>query len=328
MSKKGQEPMGPEKINLSTLAKYFSDEEEAYKVVESWRWPSGPVCPHCGCIDHAYKLTNQRTKSGKVSPRRMWKCADCRKVFTVTVGSIFEDSHIPLSKWLQGVFLICTGKNGISAHELHRSLGITLKAAWFMAHRIRHAMVDSDDAMLQGIVEADETYIGGKVRGQGKGRGAYEQNKTPVVTLIQRGGRAKSMAVPNIDGANLAQALRDNIAPNAFLMTDQNPGYRKIGREFAGHSTVDHNCDEYVRGKGPGAAHVNTAESFFGQLKRSIDGTHHHVSRQHLHRYLAEFDLRYNTRDVTDGERMVKTFRQAAGRRLTYRQPTRKAEAV
>ena len=315
--------------NLSSLAKYFSDEGEAYKVIESWRWPDGPVCPHCSSVDHSYKLKNQKTKTGKVSPRRMWKCAECRKTFTVTVNSIFEDSHIPLLKWLLGAFLLATGKNGVSSHELSRSLNITIKAAWFMSHRLRHAMIDVNDSpFMKGIVEADETYIGGKVRGKGIGRGAYEQNKTPVVTLIQRGGKARSQVMAKVDGANLASALRETVDPAAILMTDTNPSYIKVGREFHDHMTVNHNVDEYVRGKGPTAAHVNTAEGYFSQLKRSIDGTHHHVSRQHLNRYLAEFDHRYNSRDVTDGERMVQTMRQAAGRRLTYRQPTRKPETV
>jgi transposase-like protein len=174
-------------LNLSSIATYFSDESAAYAVVESIRWPNGPVCPHCGSVDRAYHLKNQKTRSGKVSERSLWKCKDCRKQFTVTIGTIFEDSHIPLSKWLLGAFLINTGKNGVSAHELQRSLGITLKAAWFMAHRLRHAMARmTHEPLLDGIVEADETYIGGKRKGTPPGRPGQNSHKAPVVTLVER----------------------------------------------------------------------------------------------------------------------------------------------
>lgn len=310
-------------INLSSLAKYFSDEGEAYRLLESIRWPKGPICPHCGCINHAYHLKNQRTKSGKISDRSMWKCAECRKVFTVTVGTVFEDSHIPLSKWMQGSLLMAASKNGIAALELARTLDLSYKAAWFMAHRLRHAMVDMSEDLFRGIVEADETWIGGRVKGQD-----WKENKTPVVSLVQRGGRVRSRAVTNVNGRNLRKALEDEVDPEAILMTDSNPAYRKAGKSYRGHYTVNHEIDEYVRGQGPTAAHVNSAENFFSQLKRSIDGTHHRVSKRHLHRYLAEFDLRYNLRETKDGERMAQMIRQAAGRRLTYREPTGRPKAV
>jgi len=176
-------------LNLSSIATYFSDEAAAYRLVEAIRWPNGPVCPHCGTTNRAYHLKNQKTRSGKVSQRSLWKCKDCRHQFTVTIGTIFEDSHIPLSKWLLGVFLINTGKNGVSSHELSRSLNITIKAAWFMGHRLRHAMERiPSDRLLSGIVEADETYVGGQISGHGKGRKL--DNKTAVATLPERGGEA------------------------------------------------------------------------------------------------------------------------------------------
>jgi transposase-like protein len=223
-------------LNLSSIASYFSDESAAYALIESIRWPNGPVCPHCGTIDSAYHLKNQKTRSGKVSQRSLWKCKECRKQFTCTVGTIFEDSHIPLSKWLLGAFLLNTGKNGISSHELHRSLGITLKAAWFMAHRLRLAMARiPSERLLSGIVEADETYIGGKRLGKGRGRGAYEQNKAPVMILVERGGEVRTQTLPTVDGTNLRAALTANVDQKSTLMTDSNPGYRKPGRDFADH---------------------------------------------------------------------------------------------
>lgn len=189
-------------LNLSTIAKHFSSEEAAYELIESIRWPNGPICPHCGSVDHAYYLTPKNgyrtTSTGRTTYRRVWKCADCREQFSVLVGTIFEDSKLPLSKWLLAIHLSCQGKNGVSAHELHRTLGITYKSAWFMAHRIRYAMerpplVDK----LQGIVEADETYIGGKAKGK-RGRGAA--NKTPVVTLVERDGEARSRVMEHVHG--------------------------------------------------------------------------------------------------------------------------------
>jgi transposase-like protein len=305
-------------LNLSNIAKYFSDEGEAYRLVEAIRWPHGPVCPHCGVINRAYHLKNQKTRQGKVSQRSLWKCKDCRRQFTVTIGTIFEDSHIPLSKWLLGAFLMNTGKNGVSSHELHRSLDITLKAAWFMSHRLRHAMARIPGDKLDGIVEVDEAYIGGKRRGTLRGRPGQDSHKSAVVTLVERNGEARSRAVPSVSGKNIREILHEQVAESATIMTDEFPLYGKATEGFAAHEVVTHRTGEYVRGK----AHTNTAEGYFSQLKRSIDGTHHHVSKQHLHRYLAEFDHRYNSRSIHDGERMAQTIRQTAGKRLTYREPT------
>jgi transposase-like protein len=310
-------------LNLSSIASCFSDEAEAYRLVESIRWPNGPVCPHCGVIDRAYHLKNQKTRCGKVSPRSLWKCKDCRRQFTVTIGTIFEDSHIPLAKWLLGAFLMNTGKNGISSHELSRSLNITIKAAWFMSHRLRHAMERIPSGrLLTGIVEADETYVGGKRR-HIKGLSNTDM-KVPVVTLVERDGEVRSQVMPTVNRDNLKAHLTGNVDASADLKTDESRLYRAAGKEFVSHETVDHSKEEWARGK----AHVNTAEGYFSQLKRSIDGTHHHVSAKHLHRYVAEFDHRYNSRSLKDGERTVQTIRQSRGRRLTYRKPTGEPEEV
>ena len=307
-------------LNLSTISKHFSSEEAAYELIESLRWPDGPICPHCGSVDHAYFLSPlngyRTTRTGNVSYRRVWECADCHKQFSVLVGTIFEDSKIPLSKWLLAFHLLCQGKNGVSACELQRTLDITYKSAWFMAHRIRYAMSSSDGSEpLTGIVEADETYIGGKAHGK-RGRGAA--NKTPVVTLVERNGEARSQVMEHVTGKNIKATLEAQVSKDAQLMTDELNVYTEAGKSFASHETVEHGKGEYVRGK----AHINTAEGYFSQLKRSIDGTHHHVSAFHLHRYLNEFDYRYNTRKITDSERTQQAIQQTTGKRLMYQQPT------
>lgn len=306
-------------FNLSTLAKHFSDEAEAWKLLERARWPNGSVCPHCGVVDRAYYLEPQsgerKTRTGKTTYRRVWKCGECRKQFSVLVGTIFEDSRIPVSKWLLAVHMLCAAKNGVSAHELHRTLGVTYKTAWFTAHRIRYAMarpplVDK----LNGEVEADETYIGGKAKGK-RGRGAA--NKTPVLTLVERNGEARSQAMVAVTGENVKRVLREHVDLKSILFTDEFGVYKVPGKEFAAHETVEHGKGEYSRGK----AHTNSAEGYFSQLKRSIDGTHHHVSERHLNRYLAEFDYRYSTRKLKDGERTELAIQRTTGKRLRYEEP-------
>jgi hypothetical protein len=245
------------------------------------------------------------------------------------VGTIFEDSHIPLSKWLLGMFMLSTGKNGVSAHELHRSLDITYKAAWFMAHRLRHAMERTgDEPLMTGVVGSDETFIGGHLKNMpaAKRRATdWRENKTAVVTLVSKSGEARSQAVERIDGSTLGLTLAKNGDQSATLVTDELTTYKMVSPLFESHEVVNHAQDEYVNERGHT---TNGVESYFSQLKRSIDGTHHHVSRRHLPRYLAEFDHRYNARQITDGERIAQTIRQTAGKRLTYREPTRKPEEV
>jgi len=252
-------------LNLSMIAKHFSSEEAAYELIESIRWPNGHICPHCGSVDHAYYLTPKNgyrtTRTGRTTYRRVWKCADCREQFSVLVGTIFEDSKIPLSKWLLAIHLLCQGKNGVSAHELHRTLDITYKSAWFMAHRIRYAMEREPLASkLEGIVQADETYIGGKARGK-RGRGAA--NKTPVVTLVERDGEARSQVIEHATGKNIKSALEAQVSKEARLMTDELNVYIQPGQAFASHEMVEHGKGEYVRGD----VHINTAEGYFSQLK-------------------------------------------------------------
>lgn len=304
-------------LNLIQLTKQFSDDEKARAYMERLRWPNGPICPHCGSI-FAYPL---QAKPGSDRPVRpgVYKCKDCRKQFTVTVGTIFQGSHIPLHKWLIAIHLLCASKKGISAHQLHRMLGITYKSSWFMAHRIRYAMTQPPLVdKLKGTVEVDETYVGGKPRKGGppskRGRGT---KKTPVVALVERDGRVRSFRVERVTGKNLKGILHRHVDRSAKLMTDEFAVYRKLGKDFASHEVCNHTANEYARG----SVHVNSAESFFALLKRGIVGVYHHVGTQHLDQYLKEFDFRYNMRKDSDGERAVAAIKGAEGKRLTYKEP-------
>lgn len=313
-----------ESLSLGVYDEKFQNPLAAADYLEGIRWPNGPVCPHCGESERKPYLLKSKT-------RKLWKCAACRKQYTVTVGTIFEGSHIGLHKWLLAFYLLCSSKKGMSAHQLHRMLGVTYKSAWFMAHRIRYAMEQPPFArQLTGTVEADETYIGGKVRRSNRkqhrpldpklpdvrmqtGRGA---DKVPVMLLVERGGQARSFRMANVTGDELGGAIRRHVARDAHLRTDSYPSYKKVGTEYASHLTVDHNV-EYVRGD----AHTNTAENYFSILKRGIDGMYHHVSEAHLPRYLAEFDFRYNHRaghGFTDAERTRIALSMVEGKRLKY----------
>ena len=304
-------------INLSTLAPCFTDENAARLLLESWRWPNGAACPHCGGAD-PYRLTPR--KPGAKTRPGLWKCRACRKQFTVTVGTIFEGSHIPLHKWLLAFYLLCSSKKGISSHQLHRMLGVTYKAAWFMAQRLRYAMADGPLAdLLRGVIEVDETYIGARhKRGTRRGRPGPHSHKTPVVALVERGGRVRAFPMPRVTDKNLKQAFKEHVSEGSTLMTDEYPAYTRLGHKD--HHTVNHGRGEYVRGH----VHTNTVEGFFSLLKRGINGTFHHVGRGHLHRYCAEFAFRYNNRiavGVNDGERAKTLVLGAEGKRLTYAQP-------
>jgi transposase-like protein len=302
--------MEPEQVNLADLAAKFSDEDSARSFLESLRWPDGPVCPHCGA-EGAYRLI---PKPGSKTRKGVLKCKKCRKQFTVMVGTIFEDSHIPLRKWLLAVHLLCASKKGMSAHQLHRMLGVTYKSAWFMAHRIRYAMTQPPLVdKLAGIVKADETYVGGKAKWPHKGRSLAK--KTPVLALVERGGRVKSLPVRRVTAENLNKAFRDYVEPGTRIMTDDWTGYRRLPVDFWDRDVVKHGAGEYVRGD----VHTNTVEGYFSLLKRGITGVYHHVGSQHLHRYCAEFDFRYNERHVSDGLRMAAAIRSAEGKRLTFR---------
>ena len=313
-----------EELNLITLAQEYSDPEKARNLLETLRWPNGPVCPHCKA-EKPYALT-PKTESRRPGRKGLYKCRECRKQFTVTVGTIFEDSHIPISKWLMAIFILCSSKKAISAHQLHRMLGMTYKTAWFMAHRIRYAMGPGMPLakMMEGTVEIDETYVGGKPRhGDPKPTGGYRKDsrKVPVVALVQRDGQVRTKVVPKVTQNNVRDFIFGNVSKAAFVNTDESSVYWRMFYGFDRHDAVDHGRKEYARTNADGScSHVNTAESFFSLIKRGIMGSFHHVSREHLHRYCSEFEFRWNHRKVSDGERTVEAVKAIEGKRLTYKQ--------
>ncbi len=271
-------------------AKFFHDEAAAFEKLESIVWPQGPVCPHCGGMG---RIT--RVKGGRIGLRR---CGDCKKQFTATVKTVFESSHVKLHLWLQAAHLLCSSKKGMSSHQIHRTLGVTYKTAWFMTHRLREAMRDGSLAPMGGaggIVEIDETFIGNdrsiKPEGVKKGRGYAHKHK--VLSLVDRETKQKrSMVVDDLSAKTLTPILRENIAKEARVMTDEAGQYGKLGKDFAEHGFVRHGQGEYGRGE----VHTNTIEGAFSIFKRGMKGVYQHCGKQHLHRYLAEFDFRYNNR--------------------------------
>lgn len=308
-------------------ARHFHDEEAAYRFLESRIWPDGPVCPHCGGVERISKMRGKSTRVGT------YKCYQCRKQFRVTVKTVFEDSHVKLHLWLQAVVLLTSSKKGISANQLHRTLGVSLKTAWFMGHRIREAMRTGALAPLGGsgrIVEADETYYGPvdkpratKTSGQPflKG-GTGPANKRPIVALIERGGKARTFHVPVADSVAVSKIVRDNIDHESRLHTDESSLYPAVGNLFDAHKTVKHSNDEYVRYEDGEVIHTNSAEGYFSLFKRGMRGIYQHCKEKHLHRYLAEFDFRYNNRialGVDDAERADSALKGIVGKRLTYR---------
>jgi transposase-like protein len=308
-------------LSWSKLGAHFNDEDKAREYMEFLRWgTAGPACPHCGGAD-PYRLT---PKAGSKTRKGVLKCRACRKQFTVTVGTVFEDSHIKLTKWIQAIYLIGASKKGISAHQLHRMLGITYRSAWFMMHRLRYAMDDGITAPLSGTIEIDEGYIGGRRKG-GKGRKPADGGrKAAVAVLVERGGRVRAMPMERVDGASMTAAIREHVAPGSVLMTDETNIYHgpKVPtgtRQIAGMTRhmVNHGSGEFVRGN----VHTNTAEGFVSLLKRGIVGTFHHVGKGHLGRYVSEFEFRYNARKVADAQRPVLLVQGAEGKRLTYKQP-------
>ncbi len=306
---------------MSILSKpYFHDDAEALMHLEAVLWPRGPVCPHCGST-RAYEIKGACTRPG------LRKCGACRKQFTVTVGTVFESSHVPLSKWLQAAYLLCSSKKGISSHQLHRILGVTYKTAWFMSHRLREAMKDGTLPPIGGeggVVEADETYFGRKAeagprppRGQRK-RGPGD--KMAVVALVERHGSVRTFHVDRADKETVAGIVVDHVRADSRLMTDESQLYTEVGAKMAEHGTVKHSANEYVRGD----AHTNTVEGYFSIFKRGMKGVYQHCREKHLHRYLAEFEFRYNARSATgldDSMRAVKALAGIKGKRLTYRMP-------
>jgi|SRR5665213_313467 len=311
---------------MSILSKpYFHIEAKAFEHVEAVLWPEGPVCHHCGSVKKPYKLEGVRSKASKKNPEGierhgLYKCSDCKGQFTVRMGSIFEESHIPLHKWLQAIHLMCSSKKGISAHQMHRTLELTYKTAWFLCHRIRFAMQATSTEPMGGlgkIVEVDETFYGkfDDVPHRLKSR----INKNVVVTMVERGGEARSFHTAGHRRADVESLMMNNIKKDSALMTDEALHYKAVGKKFASHDFVSHKNDEYVRG----VVSTNTVEGFYSIFKRGMKGVYQHCSEKHLHRYLAEFDFRYSNRTATgtnDEGRANKALSKVIGKRLTYQQ--------
>lgn len=309
---------------MSVLSeKHFHDEAAAYRFVEKRVWPNGPVCPHCGGTERISAMKGKSTRMGT------YKCYQCRKPFTVKIGTIFESSHVAMHLWLQAIFLMASSKKGISANQLHRTLGVTLKTAWFMAHRIREAMREGGLGPLGGegqTVEADETYLWKATdqspSQQRKGRPYLKRkagtiNKRAILGLIERGGAVRTFHVKQATKVNVAELVNKNVAKESVFYTDESRLYTEVGKTFADHQTVRHSAGEYARN----GVHSNTIESYFSVFKRGMRGTYQHCAEKHLHRYLAEFDFRHNRRvalKVSDRERAENILSGVSGKRLTY----------
>jgi transposase-like protein len=306
-------------------AKHYHDEAAAYAWVEARLWPDGPICPHCGGIERIGKMGGKSTRIG------LYKCYQCRKPFTVKIGTIFESSHIPLHIWLQAIGLLTASKKGISSNQLHRTLGVSLKTAWFLSHRIREAMRSGGLDPLGGVrkvVEADETYFGEREnfmpssnragRPYTKGGRSGPSNKRAVLALVERGGETRTFHLGRATKVEVVKIVTDNVAQESYLHTDESRLYGDADQLFAEHRTVKHSVGEHVRG----AVHTNTVEGVFSVFKRGMVGVYQHCSEKHLHRYLAEFDFRYNARQglgVHDAARAERALKGVVGKRLTYR---------
>jgi transposase-like protein len=304
-------------INLTDPV--FTDEAKAREHLEAIRWPEGPVCPHCGSVDKVYRLSGKSHRPGLIH------CNNCDGSFTVTTGSVMESSHVPLNKWVLAFRLMASSKKGISAHQLHRTIAVTYKTAWFMAHRIREAMRDAAPTPLGGegaIIESDEAYWGPKDMDKGamkrrrKGKPG-PGGKSKILTLVERGGRSRSLKMDDLRTETIHGVLRENVSTKSRLMTDEGTAHNF---EFLSHEKVKHGAGEYARGD----VTTNTVEGFFSVFKRGMRGTYQHCGEQHLQRYLDEFDFRYSNRSalgVGDAERALRAIKGAEGKRLTYRQP-------
>lgn len=300
--------MAKQRPPRNRLADRFENEEAARAYLESLRWPNGPICPKCGSAKKPYDVKNGR-----------YRCSDkdCRADFTVRVGTVFESSHIALHKWLLAAYLLCSSKKGISSHQIHRMLGVTYKTAWFMTHRIREAMKAGPLVAPMGgpggIVEVDETFIG---HDKSKPRRSGYAHKFKVLSLVDRQRRrASSVVIDDLRMRTIRPILERSIHPESTVMTDEAGQYSRLGWHFAKHDFVRHKNAEYVRG----IAHTNTVEGFFSIFKRGMKGVYQHCSERHLHRYLAEFDFRYNERQITDAERTTVALKGSVGKRLKYR---------
>jgi len=313
----------------------FTDDAAARKWLEARVWPSGPVCPHCGATgEDVTRLEGKKHRPG------LFQCSQCREQFTVTVKTVFERSKIPLSKWLAALFLLTASKKGVSAHQVHRSLGISYKSAWFMMHRLREAMRSGGLLPTMGgsgkTVETDETYFHTIPKSElmpptpgkrpGKKRGIRRPGYRAVLALVERGGKARSFHIAQADQNTVSKIMRENIARETRINTDESVIYKIVPWQFDSHETVKHSAKEYVRGD----AHTNTVEGYFSIFKRGMKGIYQHCSEKHLHRYLAEYDFRYNTRTAlgyNDADRAAELAKGIRGKRLTYRRPVQIAQS-
>lgn len=298
-----------------------ADELAAVEFMEKQRWGDTPCCPCCGSVD-VYKMTKRGTDQREANYR--WRCRDCGKLYSVRKGTVFEDSRIPLKHWCFAFWAACSSKKGVSAKQIQRQTGLSYKSALFMMHRIRFAMADdkTNPPKLSGIVEVDETYVGGKPRHKGWKAGAPKpraqySTKTRVVGMVERGGSVRAEVAQTVTSRNLRQIVLENVCTSSRLMTDELKAYRKVGPQYVSHQTVNHGKREYSRGD----VTTNTIEGFFSLIKRGMYGTYHSVSKKHLHRYMDEFAFRYNARKVDDGERTRLALQGAVGKRLMYRDP-------
>lgn len=312
--KRGQK--APADPILEALRIASVDELHAVEFMEARRWGDMPACPRCGSLS---VYTMKDAKTGARNKDFRWRCKDCKRMYSVRTGTVFEETRLPLRVWAFAFWSACSSKKGVSAMQISRECQIAYKSALFVMNRIRRAMSGEGEPQpkLKGIVEADETYIGGKPRYKGPHNPRGTANKIPVVAFVERGGDARYPVMDRLSVENLKEAMLAEIDTSAHLMTDESSAYTRIGREFkGGHSTVHHSSKEYARGD----AHSNTIEGVFSLLKRGVFGTFHSVSRKHLPKYLAEFEFRWNARHVSDGERAARAIKAAEGKRLTYEQ--------
>lgn len=303
-----------------------SNETAAVEFLERKRWGDCPCCCECGSVD-VYKMRDSKT--GERNKRFMWRCKDCKKQFTVRAGTVLAESLVPLHKWCRAMWMTASGKNGVSALELQRALQVNYRTALFMLHRLRHAMEDTDPnpPKMEGIVEVDETYCGGKPRYKKFQGSTYKPNKagrgtrkTPVLAVIERGGDVRTRVVARVTADNIKAILQDNVKPGSVIITDQFKAYRRVAQEHGPHFTVQHNINQYVDPRNP-LVHTNTIEGFFSRVKRGLNGVYHSVSKEHLHRYITHFAYMHNTRAMTDGDRTLDLIQKIQGKRLMYRDP-------
>jgi transposase-like protein len=323
-------------LSLTELASKIPDEAAAYLFLEEMRWQGRPVCAHCGSVGEHYFLTpkngtTRKTRTGADTARRLWKCRDCRKQFTVLTNTIMHRTKVPIRTWLFVLFEMSASKNGLAAREIERKYRVTPRTAWHMTHRIREAMRrDRSADMLAGTIMADETYIGGRPANRHAAKRSRPESgvtdKTPVFALIHgESGEVRSRIMPKVDAMNLRKTIEEHVQMRpSTLVTDELRSYRMLSDQFTDHIAVNHSAGEYAKA----GFSTNAVEGFFSQLKRSLDGTHHHISVEHLDRYLAEFDFRYSTCKLSDAERMQKIVNRVAGRRLLYRASSSLSEAL